>query len=379
MKTKDKELIRDYAKMNFIYFSYHNMALNKEHLEEIAEISDYAKLAISPVLMPEKIFAEEITINNIKDPVEIYATLLSFIYLGKFEVEHQVPYAAVKYYSYIDPLYEKFVKYVKNIDNKTLSIIFDIIFDLPMSDRDYILHFIDENVKTYRFGAGIMMFNDYDSESEFEEALELIDSLVEPNYKTLVKEKELSDLDVKVLFEIYKVKLARALLASRYEYKSTLQDIIEFYSKAKNIKDKELEERIRLAYLISKLILYKEVEKTIPKLDEAILYKAALALIGGEEEKKEFFKEVEAIQIGRKPIIENLEYTLEKLVPIHHLIPVLKAYFYLKGEKTKIWKMDEYLENEIRGIPMFVSNKIFNEINAKENKNKFAASLILFI
>ncbi len=33
----------------------------------------------------------------------------------------------------------------------------------------------------------------------------------------------------------------------------------------------------------------------------------------------------------------------------------------------------------MRGIPIFISSKIFDEINAKGNRNKFAASLILFI
>jgi len=379
IKTKDEELIRDYAKMSFKYFARYNTVINKEHLEWIEEISDYAKLAVTPIIRPYEVLSDEISVDDIKDPVEVYATLLSLIYLGIYGAEPKMPYTLVKYYSYIDPLYEKFVNYIKNIDEQSLSIIFDIVYDAQLDNKNHIFDFITQNVQAYGFGTGIIMFVDYDSESEFEEALEYIDSLVQPTYITLTRKKEMRDEELESLFEIYIVKLARVLLASRYEYKSVLQDIIELYSKAKNIKDKELEERIRLAYLISKLILYKEVEKTIPKLPEAILYKTSLALISGEEEKREFLKEVEAIRIGGKPIIEKLEYALEKLVPIHHLIPVLKAYFYLKGERTKILKMDEYLKNKIRGIPMFISNKIFNEIDAKENKNKFAASLILFI
>nr|WP_275944781.1 hypothetical protein [Saccharolobus solfataricus] len=42
-------------------------------------------------------------------------------------------------------------------------------------------------------------------------------------------------------------------------------------------------------------------------------------------------------------------------------------------------ELDDYLENETIGIPMLVTNKIFDKIYAKENRNKFIASLILFI
>ncbi|WP_286188890.1 hypothetical protein [Sulfolobus sp. S-194] len=42
-------------------------------------------------------------------------------------------------------------------------------------------------------------------------------------------------------------------------------------------------------------------------------------------------------------------------------------------------EINGYLEYGMKGIPMFISNKIFNEINAKGNRNKFAASLLLFL
>jgi len=336
VETKDEELIRDYLKISFEHFARYSISLvNKEHIRRIAEISDYAKLAVKPILIPCEIFAENILIDNIRDPVDIYAALSTFIFLEKQFAELRLTDTVAHYYTYVESLYERFIKYAKNVEDKTLSVIFDIVFDIWLDGRDQILKYTNESIGIYGFTSGITMFYDYEVKSDFEEALEYINSLIEVSYRTITKERKNIEEITEILFEVYKVKLARALLASRYDYKSVLPDIIELQSKSDVVTKNILKERILLAYLISKLLLYKEVEKTIPKLSKGILYKTALALIGGEEEKKEFFKEVEDMRIRGMPITD-LQYTLRRLLTRQYLIPVLKTYFYLKGEGVKI-------------------------------------------
>ncbi|BFI75731.1 hypothetical protein [Sulfurisphaera ohwakuensis] len=375
MATRDEELIRDYLRITFKVFSRYSIPyINKEHLERIAEISDYTKLAVKPILIPYEILANDLSLENIRDPVDVYASLVAFIAVEKLYEELGSTDSLARYYKYVEPLYGRFTKYAKNVDDKTLSIIFNVVFDMWWDKRDQILKYINESVGHYGIVASISLF--YYVESDFEDALEYINSLIDTSYRIISKEGKNIEEITKMLFDAYKVKLARALLASRYEYKSVLQDIMELQSNANTISDRTIKESVILAYLISKLLLYKEVEKTIPKLSKGILYKAALALMGGEEEKKEFFKEVESIRIGRRPITD-LEHSLPRLLNREYLLPVLRTYFYLKGIKTS--EIDEYLKYRMRGIPMFISNKIFNEINAKGNRNKFAASLILFV
>ncbi|AKA74517.1 hypothetical protein SULI_11940 [Saccharolobus solfataricus] len=379
LTTRDEELIRDYLKITFMHFVRYSIAyINKEHLERIAEISDYAKLGVKPILIPYEILAEDLPIEKIGDPVDIYASLITFLYIEKLYSEIQKIDLFSRSYQYIEILYEKFTKSQRSISDKILSTIFDVAFSMWWDRRDLILKYINDLVGFCGIKAGISTFYSYGKKSDFEKALEYVNMIINSRYAIISKEGKNTEEITKMLFDIYKVRLASALLASRYEYKTVLQDIMELQSKANIINDRSIRENIRLAYLISKLLLYKEVEETIPMSRKLILYKAALALMGGEKEKEEFFKEVESRRIGRRPITD-IERVLPRLLTKEYLIPVLKAYFYLKGKGIEMTELDDYLENETIGIPMLVTNKIFDKIYAKENRNKFIASLILFI
>lgn len=377
LKTKDDKLINYYLKMSFTDTMRSATYINPEHIDKIAEISDNAKLSALPLIMLNKAINNEKEIENITDPVEAYAALLAIMRLEIDSIAEDKIDTIIKYYKYLDKLYDKFIKKdIKKIDEKVLLTLHDIAFDSYVNEKREVLDLLAENKEFIDFEYGLIMFYFYKVEDDLKRVLDYITTLVEPRYNLLIKVGKLyDDDDVYELFEIYKIKLAKTLITSKYDYKLVLQDIIDLWSKA-NIRDKGLKRRILAAYYISKFLLNGEVKKIRLRGPEEMLYRVALT--GNEEMKKEFYKTVENAKINDKLIIENLDYTLENLAANDYLIPVLEIYFYLKGDNEKLSQVMEYVEKEILGLPAFILHKLFNEINVKGNRNKYVASLILF-
>jgi len=377
LKTKDDKLIEYYLKMSFTDTMRSSIYINPEHINKIAEISDNARLSALPLVMLNKAINNEKEIENITDPLETYAALLAIMRLEiDATVEDKID-TIIKYYKYLDELYDKFIRSVKKIDEKALFTLYNIAFDAYVNEKREVLDLLAENKEFIDFEYGLIMFYFYKVEDDLKQVLDYITTLVEPRYNFLIKLRKLYDDYVYELFEIYKIKLAKTLITSKYDYKLVLQDIIDLWSKA-NIRDKRLKRRILAAYYISKFLLNGEVKKIRLRGPEEMLYRVALALTGNEEMKKEFYKTVENTKINDKLIIENLDYTLENLAANDYLIPILEIYFYLKGDNEKLSQVMKYVEKEILGLPAFILHKLFNEINVKGNRNKYVASLILF-
>ncbi|BDB98510.1 hypothetical protein [Saccharolobus caldissimus] len=377
LKTKDDKLIEYYLKMSFTDAMRSAIYINLEHINKIAEISDNAKLSALPLIMLNKAINNKEEIDNITDPIEAYAALLAIMRLEIDAIAEDKIDTIIKYYKYLDELYDKFIRNVRKIDEKVLFTLYNIAFDAYVNEKREVLDSLAENKEFIDFEYGLIMFYFYKVKDDLKQVLDYITTLVEPRYNLLIKLKKLYDDDVYELFEIYKIKLAKTLITSKYDYKLVLQDIIDLWSKA-NIHDKGLRRRILAAYYISKFLLKGEVKKIRLRGPEEMLYRVALALTENEEMKKEFYKTVENTKINDKLIMENLDYTLENLAINDYLIPVLETYFYLKGDNEKLSQIMEYVEKEIRGLPAFILHKLFNEINVKGNRNKYIASLILF-
>lgn len=380
LKTKDDKLINYYLKMSFKGTTRSAIYINPEHISKIAEISDNARLEALPLVILNKAINDEKEIDKIIDPIETYAALLAIMRLEIDAIAEGKIETIIKYYRYLDELYDKFVKKdVRKIDEKVLFTLYDIAFDLNVNEKREILDFLAEEKEFVDSGYGLIMFYYYKVKDNLKEVLDYITTLIEPYYNLLIKIRRMyNDEDVYELFEAYKIKLAKTLITSRYDYKLVLQDIIDLLSKA-NISDRALKRRILGAYYISKFLLYGEAKKIKVRGPEEILYRVALALTGNEEMKKEFYKTVENMEINDKLIVENLDYTLENLASNDYLIPILEIYFYLKGDNEKLSKVMKYVEKELLGVPTFILHKLFNEINVKGNRNKYIASLILFI
>ncbi|QXJ32294.1 hypothetical protein J5U21_01945 [Saccharolobus shibatae] len=377
-KVKDDNLIRDYLKMSFANIMQSKIYTNEEHINQIAEASNYSKFASLPIFILNKIINDEINVEDIKDPIELYTALLIFFVIEKNATEENVLEDVIHYHDYLEDLYNKFIRYAKKLDENIMTIIFDIVLDFPAESRDQILDILSAGMEIINFTYAMLIFYNYNGMDNQKDALEYINTLIETNYNSLIKKEELNEDDVFTLFEIYKVKLAKTLITSKYDYKSVLQDIVDLRSKA-NVISKKLKAGISIAYLISKLLLNREVEKTIPNVPEATLYMAALALMGNEEMKKEFYKMVEGIRINGKLVTGDLDNILQKLPSNNYLIPTLEVYFYLKGDHENLSKVINHVEEKMRGIPLFILNKMFSEINVKGNRNRYIASLILFV
>ncbi|WP_221290840.1 hypothetical protein [Stygiolobus caldivivus] len=375
--TKDEELVREYMKMAFKYYLNTRSSPQKivDHVTKIAGLSGVAKAACSPVYAVDMVLNGKVKPEGIKDPVEVFGALMGLIEMGPLIMEKDNLGLAVEFYNVLEGLYHKFTKVAKVIDDEAIRTVYDVVYDAELQDKKEFLDYISVVVDMYGFAAGVMTFYNYGIEGDFADALERIDLMVTPVYSYIVNEPSLDKERATWLLEAYKVKLAKELLTSKYGYKAVLQDIVDLYSKVEGLPDKTLKERVLLAYLISKLLLYGEVAEPIPPLRAEVLYRAALALTGKDVDG--FLKEVEEIRVRGRPVT-GLKLLREPEV-MDSLAPILLTYFYLKGDKKGIEKVTKYVKKGGSGIPLFITKKIFDEINIKGNINKYIASLILYV